>query len=178
MFHEICCSVTQSCLTLCDPRLFAALLAPLSTTISQSLLKLMSTEQMMPSKHLILCLPLLLLLSVFPSIGAFTIELALHFGWPKNCSFSISSSNKDWLVWSCCPRDSQESSLAPHLESVFQLSALFMVQLSHLYMTTEKTIALTIWTFVGKAMSLLWNMLCRFVIVFLPRSKCLLISWR
>ena len=95
MFHEICCcSVAQSCPTLCDPRLFAALQAPLSSTISQSLLKLMSTEQMMPSKHLILCLPLLLLVLVFPSIRVFSIELALHFRWSKNWSFSISSSNE------------------------------------------------------------------------------------
>ena len=135
----------------------------------------------MPSNHLVLCCPLLLLPSVFPSIRVFTNESSLHITWPKywSFSFSISPSNEypgfiffriDWfdllaVQWTV------KSLLQHQLKvSVLQLSAFFMVQLSHPYMTTRKTIALTIRTFVGKVMSLLFNMLCRFVIAFLPRS--------
>ena len=143
----------------------------------------------MPSSHLILCCPLLLLPPIPPSIRVFSNESTLHMRWPKYCSFSFSitpskehpgliSFRMDWLDLPCSPRDSQEffqhhSSKA----SILQCSAFFTVQLSHPYMTTGKTIALTRWTFVGKVMSLLWNMLSRLVITSLPRIKHLLISW-
>ena len=148
----------------------------------------------MPSNHLILCHLLLLPPSIFPCIRVFSNELALHIRWPKYWSFSfnISSSNEysglislrksslgDGLVGSpCSPRDSQESSPTPSSKaSVLWCLAFFIVQLSHPYMTTGKTIALTRQTFVGKIMSLLFNMLSMLVITFLPRSKRLLISW-
>ena len=143
----------------------------------------------MPSNHLILCHPLLLLPSVFPSIRVFSNESALHIRWPKcyNFSFSISPSNeysglisfrKDWLD-RLGVQGTLKSLLQHHSSkaSIFWCSAFFIVQLSHPYMTTGKTIALTRWTFVGKVMSLLFNMLSRSVIAFLPRSKRLLISW-
>ena len=165
--------------------------ASLSITNSQSLLKLMSIKSVMPSNRLILCRPLLLLPSLFPNIRAFSKESALCIRWPKYLSFSLSinppneysgliSFTTDWSP--CSPRDSQESSPTTQFKSnIFWHSAFFTAQLSHLYVTTGKTIALTIaltiWTFVGKVMSLLFNMLCRFVIAFLPSSKCLLISW-
>ena len=142
----------------------------------------------MPSSHLILCHPLLLLPSIFPSIRVFSSESALRIRWPKywSSSFSISPSNEhsglisfkmDWLdllavqetLKSPLQHDSSKASILQH-------SAFFMVQLSHLYMTTGKTIALTRWTFVGKVMSLLFNMLSRLVITFLSRSKRLLIT--
>ena len=158
----------------------------LSLTISQSLLKLISIESMMPSNHLILCCPLLLP-SIFPSIRVFSSEAALHIWWPKYWSFSISPSNEylglisfriDWLHLHAV-QGTLKSLLQHHSlkASILWHSALFMVQLSHPYMTTGKTIALTRWTFVSKVMSLLFNMLSRFVIAFLPRSKCLWISW-
>ena len=160
----------------------AARQASLSVTNSQSLPKLMSIESMMPSNHLIFCRPLLLLPSIFPSIRVFSDESALRIRWPKYWSFSLSPSDEysemisfgiDWLVWSpCCPRDSQEF-LQHHSSKVLWCSAFFIVQLSHLYVTTGKTIALTIQTFVSKVMSLLFNMLSRSVIAFLPRSECL-----
>ena len=165
----------------------AAHQASLSFTISQSLLNLMSIESVMPSKHLVLCCPLLLLLSVFPSTRVFSNELALHIKWPKHWTFSISpSSEYSGLI--SFRMDSFDllavqkilKSLLQHCSSkasILQRSALFKVQLSHAYMTTGKTIALTRWTFVGKVMSLLFNMLSRLVIAFLPRSKRLLISW-
>ena len=143
----------------------------------------------MPSSHLILCHPLLLLPSVFPSIRVFSNESGLHIRWPKywSFSFSISPSSeyselisfKDGLVGSpCSPRDPQESSPTPQFKaSILQCSAFFTIQLSHLYMTTGKTIALTRRTFVGKVMSLLFNTLFRLVITFFPRCKHLLISW-
>ena len=159
---------------------------PCPFTISQSLLKLMSIELVMLSNHLMLCHPLLLLPSVFPSIRVFSNESALHIRWPKNWSFSFSISppNKysglisfgiDWfdllgILKSLLQHHSSKA-------SILQLSAFFMIKLSHSYMTTRKTITLTRWTFVGKVMSLLFNMLPRFVIAFLPRSKCHLISW-
>ena len=143
----------------------------------------------MPSSHLILCRPLLLLPSIFPSIRVFSNESALHIRWPSYWSFSfnISPSNEhpgliyfrmDWLDLLAVQR-TPKSLLQHHSSkaSVLLHSAFFIVQLSHLYMTTGKTITLTRWTFVGKVMSLLFNMLSRLVITLLPRSKCLLISW-
>ena len=139
----------------------------------------------MPSNHLILCLPLLLLPLIFPRIRVFSNESVLRIRWPKYWSFSfnISPCNEysgliyNWLVWSpCSPRDSQESS--PRLfssKSLLQLSAFFIVQLSLPYMPIRKSIALTRWTFAGNLMSLLFNMPSRLVITFLPRSKHLLI---
>ena len=141
---------------------------------------------MRPSKHLILCCPLLLLPSIFPSIRVFSNELALHIRWPKHWSFSISPSSEysglisfriDWfdlVVQGILKSLFQDHSLKA---SVLWHSAFFMVQLSHPYMTTGKTIALTRWRFVSKVISLLLNMLFRFVIVFLSRSQHLLISW-
>ena len=149
----------------------------------------MSIESVMPSNHLILCHPLLLLSSIFPSIGVFSNESVLHNRWPKYWSFSFSTSpfnehpglisfRLDWLDLLGSPRDSQESSPTPQFKSINSLhSVFFIVQLSHPYMTTGKTIALTRRTFVGKVVSLLFNMLSRLVITFLPRSKRLLISW-
>ena len=183
-----CCSVARSRLTLCDPRTSACYIS-LSITNFQSLLKLMSIESAMPSNHLILCCPLLLLPSIFPSFRVFSNASALHIRWPKywNFSFNISPSNEhpglvsfrmDWLDL-LAVQGTLKSLLQHHSskESVLQCSAFFIVQLSHPYMTAGKTIALTRWTFVGKVMSLLFNMLSRLVITFLPRSKHLLISW-
>ena len=167
----------------------AARQASLSITNSRSLLRLMSIESMMPSNHLILCRPLLLLLSNFPSIRVFPNESVLRIRWPKYWSFSfnISPSNEhpglnslrmDWLDLFAV--QGTLKSLLQHRSSkasILQHSAFFIVQLSHPYMTTGKTIALTRWAFVGKVMSLLFNMLSRMVIIFLPRSKRLLISW-
>ena len=150
----------------------------LSSTISQSLLKFMCIESVMLSYHLILCHPLLLP-SVFPSIGVFSSELVLHIRWPKYWSFtfSISPSNEysglisfriDWFDL-LAVQGTLESILQHHSStaSILRCSAFFVVQLSHPYMTTGKTIALTRWTFVGKVMSLLLNMLSRLVIAFL-----------
>ena len=167
----------------------AACQASLSITNSQSLLKLISIESVMSSKHLILYCPLLLLPSIFPSIKVLSNESVLCIRWPKywSFSFSISPSNiysglisfrMDWLDHLAV--QGTLKSLLQHLSSkssILQCSAFFIVQLSHLYMTTGKTIALTKWTFVGKVMSLLFNILSRLVITFLPRSKHLLISW-
>ena len=143
----------------------------------------------MPSSHLILCRPLLLLPSIPPSIRVFSNESALHIRWLKywSFSFSISPSNKhpglisfrmDWLDL-LAVQGTLESLLQQHSSkaSILWCSVFFTVQLSHPYMTTGKTIALTRLTFVGKVMSLLFNMLSRLVITFLPRSKHLLISW-
>ena len=165
----------------------AACQASLSFIISQSLLKLMSIESVMPSNHLILCCPLLLLPSIFPSIRVFSNELALLIRWLEYWSFSISPSNEysglisfriDWFDL-LAVQGSLKSLLQHHSlrASVLCHSAFFMDQLSHPYMTTGRTIALTLWTFVCKAMSLLFNILSRFVIAFLLRSKSLLISW-
>ena len=142
----------------------------------------------MPSNHLILCRPLLLLPSIFPSIRVFSNESALHIRWPKYWSFSfnISPSNEhpgrisfrmDWL--DLAVQGALKSLLQHHSSkaSILQCSAFFIVQISHPYMTTGKTIALTRPSFLGKVMSLLFNMLSRLVITFLPRSKRLLISW-
>ena len=142
----------------------------------------------MPSSHLILYHPLLILPSIFPSIRVFSNESALRIRWPKYWSFSfnISPSDEhpglifrmDWLDF-LAVQGTLKSLLQHHSSkaSILQCSAFFIVQLSHPYMTTGKTITLTRRTFVGKVMSLLFNMLSRLVITFLPRSKCLLISW-
>ena len=143
----------------------------------------------MPSNHLILCRPLLLLPSIFLSIRVFSNESALHIRWPKywRFSFNISPSNEhsglisfrmDWLDL-LAVQGTLKSLLQHHSSkaSILQCSAFFIVHLSHPYMTTGKTIALTRWTFVGKVMSLLFHMLSRLVITFLPRSKRLLVSW-
>ena len=165
----------------------AARQASLSLTISWSWLKLLSIELVTPSNHLILYRPLLLLPSIFPSIRVFSNESVLCIRWPKRWTFSISPSKEhpglisfrmDWLDL-LAVQGTLKSLLQHHNSkaSVLQCSAFFIVQLSHPYMTTGKTIALTRWTFVGKVMSLLFKMLSRFVMVFLPRSKRLLISW-
>ena len=179
-------SIAQLCPTLCDPMDCST---PGFSVHYQlwSLLKLMSIMSVMPSNHLILCRPLLLLPSIFPIIRVFSSE-SVRIRWTKywSFSFSISPSNEysalisfrmDWLdllavqgiLKSLLQDHSSKTSIRPH-------SAFFIVQLSHPYMTTGKTIDLIRWTFVGKVMSLLFNMLSRLVIVFLPRSKCLLIS--
>ena len=171
------------------PPWIAACQTSLSITSSQSLLKLMSIVLVMPSSHLILCYPLFPPASIFPSIRVFSNESVLGIKWPKFWSFrfNISPSNEhsglisfrmDWLDLLAI-QGTRKSLLQHHNSkaSVLRCSAFFIVQLSHLHMTTGKTIALTRWTFVGKVMSLLFNMLCRLVIAFLPRSKRLLISW-
>ena len=167
----------------------AACQASLFITNSRSLLKPMSIKLVMPSNHLILCRPLLLLPTIHPSIRVFSNESTLCIRWPKywSFSFSINPSNEhlglisfrmDWVDL-LAAQGTLKSFLQYHSSkaSIFQHSAFFTVQLSHAYMTTGETIALTRWTFVGKVMSLLFNMLSRLVITFLPRSKCLLISW-
>ena len=169
----------------------AARQVSLSFTISQSLLKVMSiesTELMLPSNHLILCHPFLLLPSIFLSIRVFSNESVLHIRWPKDWSFSfiISPFNEySGLIYfrmhsfDLLAIQGTLKSLLQHNSSkalILWRSAFFIVQLSHSYMTTGKTIALNRWTFVGKVMSLLFNMLSRLVIAFLPRSKRLLIS--
>ena len=161
----------------------------LSFTISWSLLKLISIDSVMPFNHLVLCHLLFLLPSIFPSIRIFSRESVLRIRWPKYWSFnfSICPSNEysgliffriDWFDL-LAVQGTSKSLLQHHSskESILQHSVFFMVQLSYPYMTTGKTIALTRRTFVGKVMSLLFNMLSRLVITFLPRSKCLLISW-
>jgi len=167
----------------------AARQASLSITNSRNLLKFMSIKWLMPSNHVILYHPLLLLPSIFPSIGVFSNESVPHIRWPKyrTFSFSISLSNEylglisfrmDWLDL-LAVRGTLKSFLQHHSSkaSILWRSAFFIVQLLYPYMTTGKSIALTRQTFVGKVMSLLFNMLSRLDITFLPRSKCLLISW-
>ena len=163
--------------------------ASLSITNSRSLPKFMSTESVMPSNHLILCRPLLLLPSIFPSIRVFSNESALYIRWTEywSFSFSISPSNEypglisfrmDWLdllaiqgtLKSLLQQHSSKASILRHL-------AFFIVQFSYPYMTTGKTKALARWTFVSKIMSLVFNMLTRLVMAFLLKSKRLLISW-
>ena len=163
--------------------------ASLSITISRSPSKPMSIESVMPSRHLILCRPLLLLPTIPPSIRVFSNDSALHIRWLKYWSFSVNiipsnehpgpiSSRMDWLDL-LAVQGTLKSLLQHHSSkaSILRCSAFFIVQLSHPYMTTGKTIALTRWTIVDKVMSLLFNMLSRLVITFLPRSKHLLISW-
>ena len=173
------------CVRLFETPWTAACQASLSITNSRSLPKLMSFESVMPSNHLILCHPLLLLPSIFPSIRVFSNESVFHIRWPKHWSFSfsISPSNEysglisfrmDWLDL-LAVQGTLKSLLQHHSSkaSVLQCSTFLLVQLSHPYMTNGKNIALTRWTFLGKVMSLLFNMLCRLVITFLPRTKCL-----
>ena len=163
--------------------------ASLSITNSQSLLKHISIKMMMPSNHVILCHPLLLPHSIFASIRIFSNESLLLIRWPKywSFSFSISPSNEhpglisfrmDWMDL-LAVQGTLMSLLQHHSSkaSIIRCSAFFIAQLLHPYMTIGKTIALTRWTFVGNVMSLLFNMLSMLVIAFLPRSKCLLISW-
>ena len=173
----------------CATPWIAAHQASLSITNLWSLLKLMSVELVMPSNHLILCRPLLLLPSIFPSIRVFSNESVLHIKWPKDWSFSFSISppseysglisfRMDWLdlpevqgtLKSLLQHHSSKASVLQHLD-------FFIVQLLYPYLGTGKTIALTRWTFVGKEMSMLFNTLSSLVIAFLPRSKYLLISW-
>ena len=178
-----------SCVWLFTAPWVAAPQASLSITNSWSLPKLMSIELVMPSSHLILCHLLLLLPPILPSIRVFSNESALHTRWPNywNFSFNISTSNEhpglisfrmDWLDL-LAAQGTLKSLLQHHSSkaSIRRCSAFFIVQLPHPCMTTGKTTALTRWTFVGKVMSLLLNMLSRLVITFLPRSKRLLISW-
>ena len=181
-----CCSVANSCLTLWKP-MTATHQASLSFTTFQSLLKFTSIELMMPSNYLILCHPLLLLPSIFPSIRFFSNESPLCSSWPKywNFSFSISPSNEySWLIsyridWLdlLAVQGALKSLLQHHSSkaSILQRSAFLMIQFLHLYMTTGKTIALIIWTFVSKVISLPFNAVSRFIIDFLPKSKHLLI---
>ena len=191
--HMICLSVqfssvTQSCPTLCDPMNRSAPGLHVHHQLPE-FTQLMSIEAVMPTSHLILCPPLLLLPPIPPSIRVFSNESTLHVRWPKywSFSFSISPSNEhpglisfrmDWLDL-LAVQGTLKSLLQHHSSkaSIFWCSTFFIVQLSHPYMTTGNTLALTRLTFVGKVMSLLLNMLSRLVITFLPRSKCLLISW-
>ena len=172
-------SVTQSCLTLWDSMNRSTPGLPVHQN-SRSLFKPMPIELVMPSSHLIFCCPLLLLPPIPPSIRVFSNESALHIRWPKywSFSFSISPSNEhpgvisfrmDWL--DLLPVQGTLKSLLQYHSSKASIiwhSAFFIVQLSYPYMTTGKTIALTRWTFVGQVMSLLFNMLSRLVITFLP----------
>ena len=184
--------IAQSCPTLWDPtnRSTPGLPSPTSRVYPNSTESTqMSIECVMPSNHLILCHLLLILPSIFPSIRVFSNESALRIRWPKywSFSFSISPSNEhpglisfkmDWLDL-LAVQGTLKSLLQHHSSkaSIIWCSAFFIVQLSHPYMTTGKAIALTRRTFVDKVMSLLFNMLSRLVTTFLPRSKCLLISW-
>ena len=181
-------SVAHSCPTLCNPMNHSTPGVPVHHQL-RSLPKPMSIESVMPSNHLVLCHPLLLLFSNFTSIRVFSNESALCIRWPKywGFSFNISPSNEhpglisfrmDWLDL-LAVQGTLKSLLQHHTSkaSILPCSALFVVQLSHPYMTTGKTIALIRWTFVDKVIPLLFNMLSRLVIAFLPRSKRLLISW-
>ena len=172
-----------SCVRLLVTRWTAACQASLSITNSWSLPKLKSTELVIPSNHLILCCPFLLLPPIPPSIKVFSNESTLRIRWPKYWSFSVSISpfseysglisfRMDWLDL-LADQGTLTSLLQHHSSkaSILWRSAFFIVQLSHSYMTTGKTIALTRWTFVGKVMSLLFNLLSRLVVTFLPRSK-------
>ena len=182
-----CCSVAQLCLTLCDPLDCSppGFLVPHHPSRTP---KFMSIESVMPSNHLILYYPLLFLPSIFSSIRVFS-ESAVHVRWPRNWSFSFSISPSseysglisfkiDWFDLHAF-QGTLKSLLQHHNSkaSILWHSAFFMVQLAHPHMTTGKTIAFTRQTFVGKVMSLLFNMLSTLVITFLPRSNRLLISW-
>ena len=187
--HQIRSDQSLSCVRLFATPWITARQASLSITNSRSSLRLMSIESVMPPSHLILCRPLLLLPPIPPSIRVFSNESTLRMRWPKYWSFNFSiipskeipgliSFRMDWLDF-LAVQGTLKSLLQPHSSkaSILRRSAFFIVQLSHPYMTTGKTIALTRWTFVGKVISLLFNMLSRLVIAFLPRSKCLLVSW-
>ena len=178
-----------SCVWLFATPWIAAHQASLSITNSRSSLRFTSIESVMPSSCLILCRPLLLLPPIPPNVKVFSSESTLHMRWPKYWSFSFSiipskeipgliSFRMDWLDH-LGVQGTLKSPVQHHSSkaSILQCSGFFTVQLSHPYMTTGKTIALTRWTFVGKVMSLLFNMLPSLVITFLPRSKRLLISW-
>ena len=189
--YIVCLQSVQwlSCVRLFMTLWTAACQASQSITNSWSLLKLMSIESVVPFNHLILCCPLLLLLSIFSSIRVFSNESVLCIRWPKDWSFSFSISPSNEysrlislrIAWFdlLAVQGTLKSLLQHHSSktSILQCSAFFMVQLSHPYMTTGKTIAFTSWTFVSRVMSLLFNMLSRPAIAFLPRSKHLLISW-
>ena len=181
-------SVAQSWPTLCNHMDCSMSGLPVHHQLPE-FTQLMSIELVMPSNHLILCCPLLFPLSIFPNIRVFSNESVLCNRWPNYWSFSFNISlcnehpgliffRMDWLDL-LAVQGTLRSLLQHHSSkaSVLQHSAFFIAQLSHPYMTIGKTIALTWWTFVGKVMSQLFNMLSRLVIVFLPRSKCLLISW-
>ena len=185
-YHQFS-SVAQSCRTLCDPMICSTPGLPVHHRLPEyTQTHFHRVDDAI--HHLILCRPLLLLASVFPSIRVFSNESALQIRWPKYWSFSFNLSlsdgysglisfRMDWLDL-LAVQGTLKSFLQHHSSkaSILQHSAFFIVQLSHPYMTTGKTIALTRQTFVGKVMSLLLNMLSRLVITFLPRSKCLLIS--
>ena len=182
-------SVTQLCPNDTQTPWTTVCQASLSITKSRSLLKFMSIESLMPSSHLTLCPPLILLPPIFPSIRVFSKKSVLRIRWPKywSFSFSISPSNEysglisfrmDWL--DLLAVQGSLKSLLQHrsskASSILQRSVFFIVQLLHPYMTTGKTVALTRWTFADKVMSLLLNILSKLMIAFLPRSKRLLIS--
>ena len=181
LMWSICFLLSQfSCSVVSDSLWPHARQASLSITNSWSILKLMSIESVMPPNHLILCHSLLLLPSIFRSSRVFSSESVLHIGWPKYWSFScsISPSNEysgltSFRMDLLALQGTLKSLLQHHSAkaSILRHSAFFMVQLSYPYMTTGKTIALTRWTFVGKVMSLLFNMLSKLVMAFLPRSK-------
>ena len=182
--HQFSSVHSLSCVRLVETSWTAACQDSLSIINSRSLPKFMSIESVMPSNHLILCRPLLHPPSIFPSIRVFSNESALPIRWPKywSFSFSISPSNEhpglisfrmDWLDLFAV-QGTLKSLLQHHSSkaSILRCSAFFIVQLSCPYMTTGKTIAVTRWTFVGKVMPLLFNMLSRLVITFLPRGMC------
>ena len=182
-----CCSIVQSCLTLCNPMNCSTPGFP----VHHHLLELVHTHVQWvidTIQPFVLCCTLLLLPSIFPSIRAFANELVLHIKWPKYWSFSFSISPSIEYseliyfridLYDLAGQGTLKSLLQHHSlkASILTSSAFFMVQISHPYMTIGKTIALTIWKFFGKVMSLLFHMLSWFVIAFLPRSKHLLISW-
>ena len=187
VLQVVCISSVSSVQSLSSVWLFvttwtAAHQASLSIPNSQSLFKLMSVESVTLYNHLILCCPFLLLPSIFPSIRVFSKESVLCIRWPKYCSFSFISPSNEFseLIYFrmdsfdlCAVQRTLKSLLHYHSSkaSILQCSAFFMVQLSHPYLTTGKTLALTRQTFIGKVMSLLFNMLSRLVITFLPRTK-------
>ena len=180
--------VSQLCPTLCDPMECSTPGFPVLYYLPE-FTQPMFIDSVMPSNHLILCHPLLLLPSIFPSIRLFSNESALCIRWPRYWSFSFSISPSNEYSGSVSFRIDRFDLLAVQgtlrslpqhhssKASILRCSAFFMIQLSHPYVTTGKTIALTKWTFVGKVMSLLFNTLPRFVITFLPRNKHLLMLW-
>ena len=161
----------------------AACQASLSITNSWSLLRLVSIESMVPSNHLILCCPLLLLPSIFPRIRVFSNESVLHIRWPKYCSFNfrISPSNEySGLIFRISLQSKGLSRVLQYHSSkasILRYSGFFIVRIAHAYMNNGEIIALTRQTFVGKVMSLLFNMLSRLVVASLPRRNRLLTSW-
>ena len=180
-------SVTQSCLTLCEQVNRSTPGLPVHHQLPE-FTKLLSIESVMPSNHLILCRPFLPLPSIFFSISIFSNESALHIRWPKYWSFSFNNSpcnehrglisfRMDWLDLLAVQGTLQSPQHHSSEASILWCSAFFTVQISHSFMTTGKTIALTRRTLVEEVISLLFNMLSRLVITFLPRSKRLLISW-